>query len=104
MKHIYTHEEILILQSAKNILARSGIDSFVKNEHVSTMSARHGISNMFHELWIYNDEDYAKASSIIEREVENPKPKASWYCAVCDEENDGSFEVCWKCQNPQSEG
>ena len=103
MKHIYTHEELLVLHSVKNILTRHGVDSFVKNEHVAPMSARHGISNMFHELWVYNDEDYTKASTIIENEVENPEPKVSWHCAGCDEDNDGSFEVCWKCENPPAE-
>lgn len=101
MKLIYTHDNIMVLNSAKNILALNDVESFVKNEHVIPNGARHGINNIFHELWINHDKDYAKASTIIETEVENPEPKSPWLCTKCSEENDGSFEVCWQCQTAQ---
>ena len=97
MRHIYTHKNIVILHSAKNILALNGITSFVKNEHAIPNGARHGINNIFLELWINDDRDYDKAKDIIENEVDNPAPKESWHCSECNEENDGSFELCWKC-------
>lgn len=99
MKCIYTHDNIIVLHSVKNVLALNDIESFIKNEHTIPAGARHGISNIFHELWVLNDQDVDKAASIIESEVENPSPKPSWVCTNCDEENDGSFEVCWKCQS-----
>ncbi|MDO9319315.1 MAG: DUF2007 domain-containing protein [Gammaproteobacteria bacterium] len=99
MKRIYTHDNIVVLHSAKNVLALNNIESFVKNEHTIPVGARHGISNIFHELWILNDQDYDKASRVIETEIVNPEPKASWICSNCGEENEGSFEVCWKCQD-----
>lgn len=97
MRHIYTHENIVILHSAKNILALNGITSFVKNEHAIPNGARHGINNIFLELWINDDRDYTKAKDIIENEVDNPVLKKSWQCSECNEENDGSFDLCWKC-------
>lgn len=102
MKHIYTHENIAVLHSAKNILSLNDIESFVKNEHVIPNGARHGINNIFLELWINHDKDYEKASVIIDSEIENPEPKDSWLCTKCHEENDGSFEICWKCQTVQA--
>lgn len=101
MKLIYKHDNILVLYSAKNVLALNGIDAFVKSEHISSWGARFGISNIFHELWLQCDQDYGKASTIIENEIESPEPKDSWVCGTCNEENDGSFEVCWNCQNAQ---
>ncbi|GJM14365.1 MAG: hypothetical protein DHS20C12_27680 [Pseudohongiella sp.] len=98
MKHIYTHDNIAVLHSAKNILALNGIESFVKNEHTAPVGARHGIENTFLELWINNDQDFEKASKLIGEQVDNPKPKAPWTCTECAEENDGSFDFCWKCQ------
>jgi hypothetical protein len=98
MKLIYTHENIMILHSAKNILALNGISSFVKNEHAIPNGARHGITNIFLELWINDDSDFGNAKEIIENEVENPVHKESWQCSECGEGNDGSFELCWKCQ------
>ena len=68
MRQIYTHENIMVLHSAKNILALNGIEAFVKNEHTLPNGARHGIDNIFLELWIINDQDFAKASSIIEEQ------------------------------------
>lgn len=101
MKHIYTHDNIAVLHSAKNILAMNDIESFVKNEHTIPNGARHGIENTFLELWITNDNDFAEASTIIESQLRNPEPKPSWKCASCDEENDGSFDFCWSCQSEQ---
>ena len=90
MKKIYTHENVAVLHSAKNILALDDIESFVKNEHTIANGAR--------QLWIINDQDFAKASTIIEEQLTNPKPTEPWACHKCDEENDGSFDFCWKCQ------
>ncbi|MDO9478099.1 MAG: DUF2007 domain-containing protein [Pseudohongiella sp.] len=99
MKHIYTHDNIVVLHSVKNILALNDIESYVKNEQTVPVGAQHGIGNTFHELWILNDHDYIAATELIAREVENPSPKAAWVCGECNEENDGSFDVCWKCQS-----
>ena len=102
MKHIYTHDNILVLHSVKNLLTLNSIESFVRNEHTIPVGAQHGISNIFHELWIVNDQDYQKAVSTIDTEIENPTQKAPWLCAQCNEENDGSFEICWQCQSEQT--
>ena len=39
--------------SAKNLLQREGIESFVKNDHSNTSGGEFGIANMFLELWIH---------------------------------------------------
>lgn len=103
MKLIYTNENIVLLHSAKNILALHDIKSFVKNEHVLPNGARHGINNIFLELWINHDKDFDKAASIIEKEIHNPEPMKPWICASCKEENDGSFDYCWNCQTDPSQ-
>lgn len=98
MKRIYTHDNIVVLHSVKNILALNKIETFVKNEHTIPAGARHGINNIFHELWILNDQDYDAAAGLIETEVENPAPTASWVCQRCEEQNEGNFDLCWQCQ------
>lgn len=98
MKRIYTDDNIVVLHSVKNVLELNDIASIVKNEHTIPAGARHGINNIFHELWILNDGDYERASALIESEIVNPIPKDGWLCSNCSEENEGSFEVCWKCQ------
>ena len=99
MKHVYTHDNIVVLHSVKNTLAMNDIDVFIKNEHTAPVGAQHGINNTFHELWIVNDQDYARASAIIKTEIENPVLKRAWICSSCSEENEGAFEICWKCQS-----
>ena len=99
MKLIYTHDNIVALHSAKNILALNSIESFVKNEYTIPNGARHGIENTFLELWITNDQDFSKATSIIEDQLIGPEPKKPWTCSKCDEPNDGSFDFCWRCQS-----
>ncbi len=99
MKHIYTNESIVLLHSAKNVLALNGIESFVKNEHTIANGARHGIENIFLELWLVNDQDFDKAEAILEKQVLNPAPAPEWICSECKEPNDGSFDFCWKCQS-----
>jgi len=102
MKHIYTHDNIMVLHSVKNILSINNIESVVKNEHTVPVGPQHGINNIFHELWLLNDQDFDKASAIIASELENSDPGKSWICSNCGEENAGNFEVCWKCQSVAS--
>lgn len=101
MKHVYTHDNIVVLQSAKNILMQNDVEAFIKNEHTIANGARHGIENTFLELWIVNNQDFQKAKEIIADRLTNPSEKPAWTCRKCDEQNDGSFDFCWKCQSEQ---
>ncbi len=97
MKLIYTHENMAVVHSAKNILEMNGIECHLKNEHGNTMGAEFGMSNLV-EIWLLNADDYDKALSIIESEITNPVEKNKWICDNCKDENEGSFQICWKCQ------
>ena len=99
MRLVYTHENKLILHSAKNVLELNGIKCFLKNEHSASAACNLGITNTDAELWISNIEDYENAVSLVEKEIANPSSKAPWTCNKCNEENDGSFELCWNCRN-----
>lgn len=102
MKLIYTHENHMLLHSAKNILDQNNIETVFNNEHSAPNGGNLGISNIFQELWVVNDADYLRACEIIEREITNPAPKATWICTHCKEENAGSFDFCWNCQTAKS--
>ena len=98
MRLIYTNENMSVVHSAKNILEMNGIDCLLKNEHGNTMGAEFGISNLA-EVWLLNSDDYDKALALIEEKIANPSEKSAWICSECKEENEGSFEICWKCQS-----
>ena len=98
MKLIYTHENTMLLHSAKNILDSNNIETSLNNEHSAPSGPNLGISNIFQELWVVHDEDYLRAREILEREIINPEPKSAWTCPQCNEDNAGSFDFCWNCQ------
>jgi len=101
MKRIYSNDNMVAVHSAKNILEINGIDCILKNEHSNAMGAVFGTSNLI-ELWVKNIEDYEVAKSIIEEKITNPQDLANWVCGQCNEQNEGSFEVCWKCQSEKT--
>lgn len=99
MQFVYKHENRVILHSVKNLLERNGIECFVKNEHSASVSGTLGITNAATELWVLNSHSTENAISIIDKEITGTASIPAWRCAQCGEENDGSFEVCWKCQS-----
>jgi hypothetical protein len=96
MKLVYTNENNILVNHAKNILENEGVEVSLKNEHGST--GMHP-QFMFLELWVNNDSDETKAKRILE-EIENPPETEEWVCTNCQEKNDASFELCWHCQAP----
>jgi len=99
MNIVYRHENKVLLYSARNLLELNGIECLIRNEHSASAAGNLGISNSAAELWVRNSADEAKARDIIDTEITNVPSKPSWVCGQCEEENDGSFEVCWKCQS-----
>ena len=99
MKLAYENESRALIYSVKSLLESENIDCHLKNEFSSTTGgADLGISNLTLELWVINDSDLDKAQSIIEAQLTKSANSSDWICSECKEENDGSFESCWKCQ------
>ena len=99
MKLVYEHESSILVHSAKNVLESKQINCTVKNEYSGTTGgAVLGIANTYLELWIINDRDFDKAKSIINSKLANPENMKDQVCKQCNETNDNSFEVCWKCK------
>jgi hypothetical protein len=90
---VYTNESSVLVSNAKNMLSTEGISVSVKNEHSSTG----GHANFAHmELWVNQDCDYEKAISLL-APLDRESNAKDWHCSICNEENDPSFDVCWKC-------
>jgi hypothetical protein len=84
--------------SVKNVLELNEIQSQVKNEYTHTIGGGLGLANTLAELWLLHDEDYDRAKAVIETQILHPPPLSPWICDKCGEMNEGSFQVCWKCQ------
>ena len=97
MKMVYTHENRLLVSHAKNLLEDAGFPVLLKNEFSSGAMGEMSPFDIWLELWVRNDEDYAGAYKLIESALSG-KVAEDWRCSSCGENNDASFEMCWQCQ------
>jgi len=80
----------------------NSLNCFIKNEfHAS--GGHVGFESIPIELWVHDSEQAERAVSILEKELTANKDLPDWECAKCGEENDASFESCWKCQAAAAE-
>jgi len=99
MRMVYTNENAVLVNHAKNILENEGISTFVKNEQAATGGH---VNFALMELWITIDEDLQQANDLLAPLTSAPTGK-EWQCSNCEEKNDASFDICWKCGNEAPE-
>jgi hypothetical protein len=74
----------------RNMLEQSGIPA-------SLIDARGYAGQPYSEVWVNRDEDSDRAVEAIRRLHARTDDQESWKCEKCNEDNPGSFELCWKC-------
>lgn len=94
---IYTHENRLLVNNAKNILENAEIPVVLKNEYAAGASGDLSFLNTWLELWVVNKGDHSKAIKILDAALANSNA-SEWTCANCNELNAASFDICWNCQ------
>lgn len=102
MHKVYAHENLAMVNSAKNLLEFSNIACFIKNEYHAT-GGYVGFESIPLELWVYDSTQAEKAIALLERELDPARQAEDWVCVQCGETNGSAFDVCWKCQNPRTE-
>ena len=98
MKLIYTHENRLLVENAKNLLLQAGIKPHVKNEYAAGGVGDLAPSETWLELWV--EEAIAPKAKQVLAPLNEQASDAIWHCSQCGEENASNFEVCWQCQHP----
>ena len=98
MKLLYTHDNALLVNNARNIVENAGIDVLLKNEFAAGGAGDLAPIDTWVELWVKNEKDYEKANEIIQSSILKPQGD-DWFCGHCAEKNDASFEICWNCQH-----
>ena len=91
-------EAALILQA----LAADGIDAIKSGGVASVAFGELGADALLVDVLVRRS-SAERARTVVEKLQELPRTDGAptdWRCA-CDEENDGSFEVCWSCQTPR---
>ncbi|RVU84675.1 DUF2007 domain-containing protein [Leucothrix sargassi] len=97
MKLVYTHENKLLVENAKNMLDLAGIESHLKNEFASGAAGDLVPTESWPEVWVLDESDYDKAVAVLQ--VLTDKLTAEdWVCPNCQEANAATFEICWNCQ------
>lgn len=96
MKLIYTHENRIMALNIRNVLINHGFDVALNNEFASSASGGLAPFDTWPEVWLLKDDDFDNAKKIIES-ISYNSLQAAWECKKCQEENDESFDYCWKC-------
>ena len=96
MKLIYTHENRIMALNIRNVLINHGFDVALNNEFASSASGGLAPFDTWPEVWLLRDDDFDNAKKIIES-ISYNSTQAAWECKKCQEENDESFDYCWKC-------
>jgi hypothetical protein len=102
MKLVYTNESSLLVSNVKNIIEAQEIAVFVKNEYAQGAVGEISAFDTWPEIWVANDSDFDRVMEIVNASQEGSTNAVDWTCIKCAEENDASFEICWKCQSEKT--
>ena len=98
MKAVYTHENGVLVQNAKNILDEAEIESVIKNEFASGGAGDLVPMETWPELCVLSESDYEDAKKLLKL-LERATQAPDWLCKECSEYNGASFEYCWCCES-----
>lgn len=106
MKHVFTATPMSADQEVvKGLLDEAGIPSMIRNEHLAMAFGVLAAGEASPEIWILNDEDYARAKQIVDDLRKSDVPTAQpWICSGCGEAIEGQFTSCWNCGKDRSDG
>ena len=100
MQKVYASTELSNAVIVRDLLASNGIDAFVFNENAAgTMVVGAGIVHA--EVWVETLRQATRAKQLIREYQADESHEEHWACAACQEENPGSFAVCWSCGRPE---
>ena len=97
MKLVYSNESSMIVSNAKALIEAQGIATFLKNEFAQGAIGELSVMDSWPEVWVFDDSDAEQALEIV-KSLSSNSTAVDWICKNCDEPNDPSFEICWKCQ------
>ncbi|GAB2696661.1 DUF2007 domain-containing protein [Aliiglaciecola sp. 3_MG-2023] len=102
MKKIYWHNERFRIYQIKQLLDDNQIPNFIKNEFAIGAIGELSPLDAMPEVWLTDETWYDKATQLIAQFNLVPENTARWVCNQCQEENEGSFALCWNCGNSAS--
>ncbi|MGB2427669.1 MAG: DUF2007 domain-containing protein [Alteromonas sp.] len=103
---IYSDFERFRVYQIKQLLDDHGIPCYVKNEFSSGAVGELAPLDVQPEVWLQDDQWRIKARQVIDEHLQQNQAvqtEQNWVCANCQEENEGSFAICWNCQTSRPE-
>lgn len=106
MKCIYSNPNSLLVFNLRNILTNHRIDCEIKNDGLISTAGETPPTEVWAELWVTKERDYAKAHALVEEAIYGDPKATSWFCEHCSEDNAPAFELCWNCgkERPEKSG
>jgi hypothetical protein len=92
LKRVFSSYDQTAVYHARNLLEAAGVDVLVRNAALSSAMGELPPSECQAELWLLNDDDFAKAQAVLSARVEG----TDWTCA-CGETLGPQFTQCWRC-------
>jgi len=96
MTLLYTHENRIMVMNVKNVLINNGYEVILNNEFASSASGGLAPFDTWPEVWLLKDSDLDGAKKVL-ASIDTELSPITWMCADCKEENDQTFDFCWKC-------
>lgn len=96
MKLLYTHENKIIVENARNCLRSVGIEPVIRNEFAAGGMGELSPIQTWPELWV-DEASFSQATKVIEK-LFGESDGSVWSCQRCGEQNEPAFEICWQCQ------
>ncbi len=99
---VYTHQNNLLVESVKNTLEHAGIVCETKNTTLQSGFGELSGIDTWPEVWVLDSSDVERAKEIVESLNTALDTSQAWRCERCGEQNEASFDFCWRCQTAAS--
>lgn len=81
-------------------LEADGIETFLEGATASATLSYFGVGTV--NLMVSQTDEQAALES-LDRYRQQVGASPDWYCGSCQETNDGSFDICWKCKGDRND-
>lgn len=97
MKMLCSHIDYARIGHFQSVLEAHGFEVFVKNLGASIGMGEIPYTEVWPELWLYDDSRYDEAVALI-ADLQKPRADAApWACPSCGTRVEDGFEECWNC-------
>lgn len=97
MQKVFVSPDLVEVESLKAMLEQAGIQAWVKNQQGSSLAGEVPFAEVFPELWVLNDADYAEARQFVEHWLTADPPASTGWTCRCGESHEKDFTSCWQC-------